>query len=75
MTERGWLIERESIPLFIGLCGSRLAWAGADRSIRFARREDGEAMLQSLRHETRDPFVDSARVTVHAWDLAPSLAA
>lgn len=61
--EIGWVIEKKSVPLGLGIQCGRLAWVTFTDAIRFARKADAEAMVQCL------GITDQATAVEHSWEV------
>lgn len=60
--ETGWVIEKKSATLGLGVECGRLKWVTFDEAIRFARREDAEDMIRVL------GFAEKATAVEHKWE-------
>lgn len=61
MTETGWVIEKASSPMGLGVVCGRLKWVTFDEAIRFARREDAEKVMGLLDDK------EGAKAVEHGW--------
>lgn len=59
--ETGWVIEKRSAHLGLGVRCGKLAWVTFDEAVRFARRSDAEAMIQVL------GLAEKATAVEHGW--------
>lgn len=59
--ETGWVVEKKSVPLGLGVRCDKFSWVTFDEVIRFARREDAEAMIRVL------GLGEKATAIEHGW--------